>query len=29
MNSGSCSRGRFTYLALDTRADVYGVHHAW
>lgn len=29
MNSGSCSRGRFTYLALDTRRDNYGVHHAW
>ena len=29
MNSGSCSRGRFTFLALDTRRDVYGVHHAW
>jgi predicted phosphodiesterase len=29
MNSGSCSRGRYTYLALDTRRDVYGVHHAW
>jgi predicted phosphodiesterase len=29
MNSGSCSRGRYTYLALDTRRDVYGVHHTW
>jgi predicted phosphodiesterase len=29
MNSGSCSRGRFTFLALDTRRDVYGVHHSW
>jgi predicted phosphodiesterase len=29
MNSGSCSRGRYTYLALDTRRDVYGVHHSW
>ena len=29
LNSGSCSRGRFTYLALETRKDVYGVHHAW
>lgn len=29
MNSGSCSNGRYTYLALDTRRDVYGVHHAW
>jgi predicted phosphodiesterase len=29
MNSGSCSRGRYTYLALDTRKDVYGVHHSW
>lgn len=29
LNSGSCSRGQFTYLALDTRRDVYGVHHAW
>ena len=29
MNSGSCSRGRFTFLALDTRLDSYRVHHAW
>lgn len=29
MNSGSCSHGRYTYLALDTKRDVYGVHHAW
>jgi hypothetical protein len=29
MNSGSCSRGRFSYLALDTRQDSYGVHHTW
>ena len=29
LNSGSCSRGRFTYLALETRSDVYAVHHAW
>jgi predicted phosphodiesterase len=29
LNSGSCSRGRFTYLALETRNDVYGVHHTW
>jgi predicted phosphodiesterase len=29
LNSGSCSRGRFTYLALETRRDVYSVHHAW
>jgi predicted phosphodiesterase len=29
MNSGSCSRGRYTYLALDTRRDSYGVHHTW
>jgi predicted phosphodiesterase len=29
MNSGSCSRGRFTFLALETRQDVYGVHHTW
>lgn len=29
MNSGSCSRGRFTYLALDTKRDVYSVNHAW
>ncbi len=29
MNSGSCSRGRFNYLALDTKNDRYGVHHAW
>jgi predicted phosphodiesterase len=29
MNSGSCSRGRFSYLALDTRQDSYGVHQTW
>lgn len=29
LNSGSCSRSQFTYLALDTRRDTYGVHHAW
>lgn len=29
LNSGSCSRGRFTYLALDTRRDRYSVQHAW
>jgi predicted phosphodiesterase len=29
MNSGSCSRGRFSYLALDTRQDSYGVHQIW
>jgi predicted phosphodiesterase len=29
MNSGSCSEGRYTFLALDTRKDVYGVHHGW
>jgi predicted phosphodiesterase len=29
LNSGSCSRGRYSYLGLDTRSDVYGVHHAW
>ena len=29
LNSGSCSRGRFTYLALETQSDVYAVHHAW
>ncbi len=29
MNSGSCSRGRFTFLALETRTDTYGVHHTW
>ncbi len=29
MNSGSCSRGRFSYLALDTRQDSYGVHQSW
>lgn len=29
LNSGSCSRGRFSYLGIDTRQDVYGVHQAW
>jgi predicted phosphodiesterase len=29
LNSGSCSRGRFTYLALDTHRDRYSVQHAW
>lgn len=29
LNSGSCSRGQFSYLALDTRRDVYGAHAAW
>jgi len=29
LNSGSCSQGRFSYLALDTRRDHYAVHHAW
>lgn len=29
MNSGSCSRGRYTFLALDTRADEYRVQHGW
>jgi UDP-2,3-diacylglucosamine pyrophosphatase LpxH len=29
MNSGTCSNGRITFLALETRRDVYGVHHAW
>lgn len=25
LNSGSCSQGRFSYLAIDTKADVYDV----
>jgi predicted phosphodiesterase len=29
LNSGSCSRGRFNFLALDTRTDVYAVHHSF
>jgi predicted phosphodiesterase len=29
LNSGSCSRGRFTFLALETRRDDYAVHRAW
>jgi predicted phosphodiesterase len=29
MNSGSCSQGRFTYLALQPHKDVYGVHYEW
>jgi predicted phosphodiesterase len=29
LNSGSCSRGRFTYLALETRRDNYAVHQRW
>jgi predicted phosphodiesterase len=29
MNSGSCSHGHYTFLALETRKDAYSVHHAW
>ncbi len=29
LNSGSCSQGRFSYLAVDTRRDVYRLHDAW
>jgi predicted phosphodiesterase len=29
LNSGSCSRGRYSYLGIDTQKDVYGVHQAW
>ena len=29
LNSGSCSRGAFSYLGLDTQTDAYGVHRAW
>lgn len=29
LNSGSCSRGHFSFLALDTRAGIYDVHGAW
>jgi predicted phosphodiesterase len=29
LNSGSCSRGAFSFLALDTRAGIYDVHGSW
>ena len=29
LNSGSCSQGRFTFLGIQPRSDVYAVHHAW
>jgi UDP-2,3-diacylglucosamine pyrophosphatase LpxH len=29
LNSGSCSEGAFSYLALDTKAGNYSVHHAF
>jgi predicted phosphodiesterase len=29
LNSGSCSEGNTSFLALDTRAGVYGVHGRW
>jgi predicted phosphodiesterase len=29
LNSGSCSQGAYSFLALDTRAGVFGVHTGW
>ena len=29
LNSGSCSTGKFSYLAIDTKAGQYGVHTSW
>ncbi|MGM0577468.1 MAG: metallophosphoesterase family protein [Myxococcota bacterium] len=29
LNSGSCARGHFSYLALDTRSGSYGIHTDW
>jgi predicted phosphodiesterase len=29
LNSGSCSQGRYTYLSIDPKKDVYGVHNTW
>jgi predicted phosphodiesterase len=29
LNSGSCSNGRFSYLAMDTRTDSYRVCDSW
>jgi UDP-2,3-diacylglucosamine pyrophosphatase LpxH len=29
LNSGSCSEGRFSYLALDTKAGDYSLQSAW
>jgi hypothetical protein len=29
LNSGSCSNGRFSFLALDTHASTYDVHASW
>lgn len=28
LNSGSCNEGRFSYLAIDTKAGIYDVHSA-
>lgn len=29
LNSGSCSQGKYSFLAMDTTQDVYGVHSQW
>jgi predicted phosphodiesterase len=29
LNSGSCTQGGYSFLALDTRAGRYGVHGSW
>lgn len=29
LNSGSCARGKFSFLSLDTRAGAYAVHGSW
>lgn len=29
MNSGACSNGRFSFAAMDTRKDQYGICHTW
>jgi predicted phosphodiesterase len=29
LNSGSCSEGNTSFLAIDTRAGIYGVHGSW
>jgi predicted phosphodiesterase len=29
LNSGSCSEGNFSFLALDTRRGAYDVHTSW
>jgi hypothetical protein len=29
LNSGTCSEGKFSFLALDTRAGSFGLNSAW